>query len=69
MLAEAIRKRLERAGDASPGAFNLAADIVQLCGIEASRWTYRADDAVRIPDMLFEAVGELQELADRREPF
>ena len=65
MLADDIRKRLERAGDTSPGALNLAADIVQICVAEAERWTHRADDAVRIPEMMASASYALRRLARR----
>ena len=66
-LAEQIQEHLERAGDTTPGAFNLAADIVDLCERETRGWTSRCDDAIRIPDMLWEAVQDLRQCANREE--
>ena len=64
MLDDDILKRLEHAGDTSPGALNLAADIVRLCMLEAESWTKRADDAIRIPDMFLDTIRGLRCKAD-----
>ena len=63
-FAEQLIQRVERAGDLSPGAFHLAADLVDLCVIEAQGWTNRPDDAERIPDALYEGVMALRDRAE-----
>jgi hypothetical protein len=62
-LADLIVQRLQHAEDVSPGALNLAADIVADCSLEANHWTTRADDALRIPDMLAETAQNLRQRA------
>jgi hypothetical protein len=57
---ETLRKRIEASGDISPGAFNLAADLLALTANEAGRWTNRCDDAMRIPDMIYDGVDYLR---------
>jgi len=42
------------------GDFNFAADILDMSAHEADRWTNRADDATRIPDMLGDAARYLR---------
>ena len=62
-LAMEIIERLAMAGKTSPGATNLAADIVGMAANRAAEWTHRADDAERIPDMLYEASDTLRSIA------
>lgn len=62
-LGKMIAHRIVQSGDTSPGAYNLAADIVQMCVDESAGWTNRWDDAMRIPDVLGEAERELREAA------
>jgi hypothetical protein len=59
-LAKLILARLDFVGDDSPALRNLAADIIELCAQEAAGWTNRADDACRIPDMLYETVSSIR---------
>lgn len=66
MLGKELLERLKRAGDVSPGALNLAADLVELCELEAIRWSRRADDAIRFPEVLGEASGYLRLKANGR---
>jgi hypothetical protein len=56
-------ERIQASGDESPGAFNLAADLVTILSHEASLWTNRADDATRIPDMLADVARYLEQAA------
>jgi hypothetical protein len=51
-----LRDRVMAFGDATDGQWHLVADILEHAATEACRWTNRADDARRIPDMLDEAV-------------
>lgn len=51
-----LRDRLEATGDMSPGQWHFMADVLEHTATEATRWTNRADDARRIPDMIDEAV-------------
>ena len=67
-FAEQLEQRIEMSGDTSPGAWNLAADLLKLVVEEASRWTNRADDAVRIPDVINEAARVLRARAAEPEP-
>ena len=73
MLAHMIRQRLERAGDTSPGAFNLAADIVELCKTEAETYLTCPGLATRIPDACLsptvEALRSLASVADTIYPW
>jgi hypothetical protein len=55
--------RIEDGGDTSAGTWNLAADLIFIAAVEASRWTHRFDDAMRIPDMLSEAEQYLRRRA------
>ena len=52
-----IKECIQRAnmtGEPVPAA-NLIADVLHMAALEASRWVHRSDDALRIPDMLYEA--------------
>ncbi|HUT92316.1 MAG TPA: hypothetical protein VMY37_22670 [Thermoguttaceae bacterium] len=63
MLAQQIRKRLERADDTSVGAFNLAADIVELCAKaadDATKYTRVSHDRDDIKNLLDTTVEELR---------
>jgi len=62
-LEQQVTQRLEHAGDTSPGAFNLAADILELASIEAWQWTNCPEDAGRIPHMIDDAVRQLRQIA------
>jgi len=62
MVQEIIR-RLEHYGYTSPGGFNLAADILELAAHESDNRTNRADDAMRIPDMIGDTARMLREMA------
>jgi hypothetical protein len=64
-LVKELIDRVKAAGDTSPGQWHLAADLIFIAAVEASRWTNRADDAVRIPDMLSEAEQRLRVEAAR----
>lgn len=57
---ETLRLRIEASGDSSPGAFNLAADLLAIVVNETSRHTKRFDDASRIPDLIYDAVNYLR---------
>lgn len=57
--------RVKASGDVSAGQWNLAADLIFIAAVEASRWTNRWDDAMRIPDMLSEAEQRLRVEAAR----
>ena len=61
-----LLERIERSRDTSPGAYNLAADLLDLAVIEAEGWTKRSDDAVRIPDRLYDGVRALREAAESK---
>lgn len=63
-IGQRLIERVEQAGDLSPGAFNLAADLLDIASTQAAGWTNRADDAVRIPDMLYDASIDLRRRAD-----
>lgn len=52
-------ERVRMYGDLSPGIWRLAADLVKQCANESDRWTRRADDAMRIPQVLDEASSAL----------
>jgi len=57
---ETLRKRIEASGDSSPGAFNLAADLLAIAASEANHFTKRFDDASRIPDLIYDGVNYLR---------
>lgn len=67
-LAKQIIDRVEAAGEYSAGAFNLAADLIELASHKAEGWTNRADDAIRIPGMLYDAVRVLRLKAKHARP-
>lgn len=70
MLADQIADRLKRAGDESAGAFQLAADIVQLCAMEAEGLSECVGDVYQIiAATLFDTVARLQKAEDDRRPF
>ena len=58
-----LRDRVEASGDTSSGNWHLVADILEHAATEATKWTNRADDARRIPDMLDDAVRFLRAAA------
>jgi hypothetical protein len=65
VLIENIKRRMEQSSTpVKESELWLAADIVSLCMTEAERWTRRADDAVRIPDMLDDVVVALKRAAE-----
>ena len=65
VLIENIKRRMEQASTpVKESELWLAADIVQLCMTETERWTRRKDDAVRIPDMLYDVVVALKRAAE-----
>ncbi len=55
--------RIERSGDTSPGAYNLAADLLHITANEMRGWTNRCDDAMRIPDHIYDGVDVLRKKA------
>lgn len=70
MLAKQIADRLKRAGDTSAGAFQLAADIVQCCAMEAEVISESECDVHQTTARsLFGTVAQLQRMEDDRRPF
>jgi hypothetical protein len=53
-----------RGAGGTTGDFNFAADILNMAEYEASLWTNRADDAIRIPDVLGTAAKILRAYAE-----
>ena len=53
-LPDFHRKLIERCRITGfgPSALNFAADIIEMAGAEAKRWSHRMDDAQRLPDFL-----------------
>ena len=52
-------QRCEFNGDGA-ASLNFAADILHMAGTEATRWSNRCDDAMRIQDVLSEAADVLR---------
>ena len=63
-LRQSINQRMEASGDTSPGQWNLVADILQIIAKEAQGWTNDADDAIRIPDMIYELSDHCRQTAN-----
>lgn len=62
-LYRQLADRVRANGDTSPGQLNLIADILSTVSHEAGHWTNRADDATRIPDMIYDASREFRAVA------
>lgn len=57
-----LKQRVEAFGG-QPGDFNFAADILRIIALQSEGWTHRRDDAIRIPDMIYERARCLAEYA------
>lgn len=62
-IRQLIDQRIVATGDTRPGQWNLVADILQMIAREAQGWTNRADDAIRIPDMIYELSDHCRQTA------
>lgn len=62
-----LQDRLEATGDFRQPMWHFMADVLEHTATEADRWTHRADDARRIPDMIDEAVRWCREEAEKHE--
>ena len=60
-LSEQVIRRLRQAGlDQNTPTVNLVSDVIELCAHWAEGWCNRADDAMRIPDVLAEAERDVR---------
>lgn len=62
-----LKDRLEATGDVSSSTWHFMADVLEHAASEADKWTNRADDARRIPDMIDEAVRWCRDEAKKHE--
>lgn len=62
-----LQDRLEATGDFSQPMWHFMADVLEHAATEADKWTNRADDARRIPDVIDEAVRFCRENAKAAE--
>ena len=62
MVTKELIQRCEMTGDFVP-SLNFAACIIEMMVMEAESWTNRADDAVRIPDMMMDHAVALRQKA------
>jgi len=69
-IADRVVVRMRQFGysDSCPGVYHLAADLLAIVEDEVRTWTNRADDAVRIPDVIGEAVREVRRFAEMAHP-
>ena len=65
-LATDVMQRLALFGDSSATHLNLAADIISAAANRSAEWTHRADDAERIPTMLYEVSQILRDIAKKQ---
>ena len=67
-LQQELIQTVEMSGDTSPGNWNFAASLIEICANDGYRWTRRADDALRFPAALEEAAEVLRAKSRRQEP-
>ena len=65
-LTTDVLERLALFGDNSATNLNLAADIISAAANRSADWTHRADDAERIPTMLYEVADSLRDIAKKQ---
>lgn len=62
-LDRKLAERVIATGDTTPGNWNMVADILELVANYTEGWTNRCDDAMRIPEVLWEASMRLRQCA------
>jgi len=67
-LYQELERRMNAAtGTPTAGDCNYLADVLSIVSTFADGWTNRADDAIRIPDMIAEQARYFRQLAKTKE--